>query len=59
MEDDVMTKTWLDLSDRLPKSVLSAVHNIDDSSDKQTTRINYTPGGQTVQLQSSNGREKL
>ena len=34
MEDDVMTKTWLDLSDRLPKSVLSAVHNIDDSSDK-------------------------
>ena len=32
--DDVTTKTWLDLSDRLPKSVLSAVQNIDETFDK-------------------------
>ena len=32
--EDIMTKTWLDLSERLPKSVLSAVNNIDETSDK-------------------------
>ena len=44
-DNDLLTKTWLDLSDNLPKSVISAVYNIEESTEKPGNRIKYTPGG--------------